>query len=118
MRSWLERLRQKNLHTVDTAGTKVPKAEETTPSKKIVDGREAGDKSAESTTFVPSGTPISTVCEVFSTPVPASPSEVIIVAYQRFSLDYDLPDGTYTPEEMRRDKLLVKPGPVLRYRLR
>jgi hypothetical protein len=51
--------------------------------------------------------------------VPATElSEVLIVAYQRFWLDYDLPDGTYTPEELRRARLLVKPGPVLRYRLR
>ena len=45
------------------------------------------------------------------------PTELIIVAYQRFSLDYDLPDGTYTPQELRQAKLLVKRGPVLRYRL-
>ena len=45
-------------------------------------------------------------------------SDVWIVAYQRFSVDYDLPDGTYTPAELRQAKLLVKPGPVLRQRVR
>jgi hypothetical protein len=118
MTSWLERLRQKNRYTVETAVTKMPQEEETTASKKFVDGREAVDKSAESATFVTSGTPDSTGSEVFPTPAPSASSEVIIVVYQRFSLDYDLPDGTYTPEEMRRAKLLVKPGPLLRYRLR
>ena len=52
-------------------------------------------------------------CTVFAEPV-----ETIIVGYQRFSLDYDLPDGTYTPQELQRAKLLVKPGGVFRYRLR
>ena len=118
MTPWLERLRRKNRHTVETVVTKVPEVEGLDVSKKFVDGREGGDKSAESSTFVTSGTPNSTVPEVFSTAVHASPAEVMIVAYQRFSLDYDLPDGTYMPEELSRAKLLVKPGSVLRYRLR
>jgi hypothetical protein len=44
--------------------------------------------------------------------------ESIIVAYQCFWFDYDLRDGTYTPAELQQAKLLVKRGPVLRYRLR
>jgi hypothetical protein len=44
--------------------------------------------------------------------------ESIIVSYQRFWFDYDLRDGTYTPAELQRAKLLVKRGPVLRYQLR
>ena len=44
-------------------------------------------------------------------------SEVFTVEYQRCWVDYDLPDGTYTPEALRQAKMLVKQGPVLRYRL-
>jgi hypothetical protein len=105
MTSWIERLHQKkspygrnqgdksaesvgtgvlkNLHTVETIVTEVPKE--------------------ASVTF---GTVVSTVSEVF------------VVEYQRFWVDYDLPDGTYTPKELRKAKMLVQPGPVLRYRLR
>jgi hypothetical protein len=95
MTSWIERLRH----------------------KKSPYGRNSRDTSAESRTIVTSGTPSPTVFEVLSTSGTALPSEVIIVAYQRFSFDYDLPDGSYTPHDLRQAKLLVKPGPVLRYRL-
>lgn len=44
--------------------------------------------------------------------------EVIEATYQRFWLDYAVRDGTYTPEELRQVKKVVKPwGPVKTYRL-
>jgi hypothetical protein len=44
--------------------------------------------------------------------------EIIMVTYQRIWFDYNLRDGSYTPAELQEAKLLVKPGAVLRYRLR
>jgi hypothetical protein len=44
--------------------------------------------------------------------------EVMMVTYHRIWFDYDLRDGAYTPTELQQAKLLVKPGAVLRYRLR
>jgi hypothetical protein len=49
---------------------------------------------------------------------PGDSPEIIIVTYQRIWFDYDLRDGSYTPAELQEAKLLVKPGAVLRYRLR
>jgi hypothetical protein len=43
--------------------------------------------------------------------------EIIHVSYQYIFYDYDLPDGTYLPAELQRAGLLVKRGPILRYRL-
>jgi hypothetical protein len=110
MTSWIERLRHKKSpdgrHGSDTSAESC----EPTISKNFIAGRRAGDTSAD-------GTSPPTVLEVFSTSGTALPSEVIIVAYQRFSFDYDLPDGSYTPQDLRQAKLLVKPGPVWRYRL-
>jgi hypothetical protein len=96
MTSWIERLRQ----------------------KKSLYSPEQGDKSAKSEASVTSGTPSSVVSEVFVTSAQPFVPEVMIVQYQRFFWDYDLPDGTYTPEELRRARIVVKPGPELRYRLR
>jgi len=40
------------------------------------------------------------------------------ILYQRIWFDYALRDGTYTPEELRQAKKVVKPwGPVRSYRL-
>ena len=96
--TWLERVRQKNF-TPYTSGS---------------------DKSDESlngwtsVTFVTAGTKDSEV--LVEAPQRRAP-EAIIVAYQRIWFDYDLRDGTYTPAELQQAKLLVKRGPVLRYRL-
>jgi hypothetical protein len=73
--------------------------------------------SSEGTSSVASGTPKQDGHKVSIEDSPPSATEVIIVAYQQLSVDYDLPDGTYTPDELRRSKLLMKPGMVMRYRL-
>jgi hypothetical protein len=73
--------------------------------------------SSEGTNSVACGTPKQDGRRVSMENSPPSATEVIIVAYQQFSVDYDLPDGTYTPDELRRSKLLIKPGMVMRYRL-
>ena len=110
MTSWIERLRHKKSpygrHSSDTSAESC----EPTLSKHVIAGRRAGDTRVD-------GPPSPPIFEGFSTSWTAVPSEVIIVAYQRFSFDYDLPDGSYTPQDLRQAKLLVKPGPVLRYRL-
>jgi hypothetical protein len=117
MTSWIERLRhKKSPYGRNSRDTSAESGEPTLP-KNFIDGRSAGDTSAESRTIVTSGTLSPTVSEGFSTPAPSASSEVIIVVYQRFSFDYDLPDGSYTPHDLRRATLLVKPGPVWRYRL-
>jgi hypothetical protein len=117
MTSWIERLRHKKSPDGRNSRDQSAESGEPTLSKNVIDGRSAGDKSPESRTIVTSGTPSPTVFEVLSTSGTALPSEVIIVAYQRFFFDYDLPDGSYTPQDLRQAKLLVKPGPELRYRL-
>jgi hypothetical protein len=44
--------------------------------------------------------------------------EVTHVSYQCIFFDWDLVDGTYTPEQLRKAKVLVKPwGPVQTYAL-
>jgi hypothetical protein len=116
MTSWVERLRQKKSLYGRNGSDKSAESQELIIQKNFVDGRSTSDKSAESSASVTYGTKTSTVSEVFSTPPPIA--EVIIVAYQRFSWDYDVADGTYTPKQLRQAKKLVKPGPVLRYRLR
>jgi hypothetical protein len=73
--------------------------------------------SSEGTSSVACGTPKQDGPRVSMENSPPSATEVIIVAYQQFSVDYDLPDGTYTPDELRRSKLQIKPGMVMRYRL-
>jgi hypothetical protein len=53
------------------------------------------------------------------TPFAALPHGSLRVFYQRFSVDYAVADGEYTPRQLRRTKMVVKPwGPVLAYRLR
>jgi hypothetical protein len=117
--TWLERVRQKNFAPATNGRAKSTKSQEV--DHKNLEAYESGsaksakrDDEASSVIF---GTAEPVGPEVFVTPSPTFTREVIIVAYQRFILDYDLPDGTYTPQELRRAKLLVKPGPVLRYRL-
>jgi hypothetical protein len=113
--TWLERVRQKNSLPHGRGTDKTAKREETTHNKlaPYESGTAKTDKSQNGEAFVSFGTSGVEGREVFAEPI-----EAIIVAYQRFSLDYDLPDGAYTPKELRKAKVLVKPGPVLRYRLR
>jgi hypothetical protein len=81
------------------------------------DHEDPGGVSSEGTSSIACGTPKQDGRRVSIKNSPPSATEVIIVAYQQFSADYDLPDGTYTPDELRRSKLLIKPGMVMRYRL-
>lgn len=104
MTPWIERLKKSPYGR--NHSDKSAKSGEKEASKNFPHGRNQGDKSAESATSGTSGTMVSTVSEVFA------------VAYQRFWVDYDLPDGTYTTKELRKAKMLVKQGPMLRYRLR
>jgi hypothetical protein len=42
--------------------------------------------------------------------------ELIHISYQRIFYDWDLADGTYTPEQLRKAKMVVKPwGSVQTY---
>ena len=54
-----------------------------------------------------------------SAPLPVIPlREPVQVAYQRIFFDWDLADGPYTPEQLRKAKVAVKPwGAVQSYRL-
>ena len=40
--------------------------------------------------------------------------EEIRVSYQRIYFDWNLADGTYTPEQLRKTKLVVKPWGEMR----
>jgi hypothetical protein len=113
--TWLERVRQKNFapHTLGT--DKTAKSYEA-GQKNFAPYESATDKTDKRHNedgCVSFGSPEVVAGKVFTEPV-----EAIIVAYQRCSLDYGLPDGTYTPGELHRARLLVKPGAVLSYRLR
>ena len=60
------------------------------------------------------------VVEIPSTPPTESAAapEIIRVSYQRIFYDWDLADGSYSPEQLRKAKLVVKPwGPVQTYTL-
>jgi hypothetical protein len=113
--TWLERVRQKNLapHTRPTDTTDKSDGAEQKNLEPYNYGTDKTDKSLGVETSVSFGSPPPMGYEVFAEPV-----ETLLVTYQRFSLDYDLRDGTYTPDELRLATLLVKPGPELRYRLR
>jgi hypothetical protein len=56
--------------------------------------------------------------EVRSTRVISPRDEVIRVAYQVIWYDYDLRDGVYAPEQLRRARKRIKRGPVRHYVLR
>jgi hypothetical protein len=112
--TWLERVRLKNLPPTTLDSDKSAKSYN--EALKNLSPYESGsDKSVKRHDEESSGTFVTT--EVVGHEVFMGPVQVIIVAYQRFSLDYDLPDGTYTPKQLRQAELLVKPGLVLRYRL-
>jgi hypothetical protein len=113
--TWLERVRQKNFVPHTRSTDKTDESLESDDHKKLLpyeSGTDKTDKSPGEETFVSFGSAGGEGYAFFIEPV-----QVIVVAYQRFSLDYDLPDGTYTPKQLRQAKLLVKPGMVLRYRL-
>jgi hypothetical protein len=64
----------------------------------VDDSRRAHISSPETTTVVSSS--------------PLNAPEVINVSYQRIFYDWDLVDGAYTPEQLRKAKMVVKPwGP-------
>jgi hypothetical protein len=108
--TWLERLRQKNVEDRDPGSAKSAKIEDEQTSvtcgtesatdlldfcdPKIVQGRrECSAKSAKS-------------------------GEVLTVPYQRIWFDYDIPDRTYTPEQLRKARKWVYPwGKVACYLL-
>jgi hypothetical protein len=118
MTSWIERLRQKKSPEGRNGRDERAESGDKTLTKNFVDGIEAGDKSDKSEASVTFGTISSTVPEVLAKTTQPLTSEVMVIEYQRFWRDYDLPDGTYTPQELKQSRLLVKHGPVLRYRLR
>jgi hypothetical protein len=58
------------------------------------------------------------VPEASSAPLAEHRPEIIHVPYQRIFFDWDLADGTYTPEQLRKAKMVVKPwGAVQTYAL-
>ena len=118
--SWLDRVRQKNFapyHDDSDKSDKTPEGDfKNSVACNFSSAKSAKSQHAESS--VTFGTAGLVEREVFTEPCTPSVVEVFIVAYQRFSIDYDLPDGTYTPLQLRQAKLLVKPGPVLRQTLR
>jgi hypothetical protein len=104
---WLERVRQKNFAPYNDGGAISAKSQEgdlknLQPQGLGNDTRAKSYHEGSSVTF---GTPEGVGREVF------------MVTYQRSWLDCDLRDGTYTPTELQQARLLVKHGPVLRYRL-
>jgi hypothetical protein len=115
--SWIERLRQKKSPYGRNRSDKSAESGGNDLSEKFAGGIEAGAKSDEREASVTFDTIPSTVPEVFAKTTQPLTSEVIVIEYQRFWLDYDLPDGTYTPQELKQSRLLVKRGPVLRYLL-
>ena len=117
--TWLERVRQKNF-TPDTFGSDKSAKSHEDDLKNFELNESGSDISAESQRQTPSvtfGTDEPMGREVFVEAPQRRASEAIIIAYQRIWFDYDLRDGTYTPDELQHAKLLVKGGPVLRYRL-
>ena len=54
----------------------------------------------------------------FAEPPLRVPPELIIVDYQTYAIDYDVPDGDYTPRELQQASMAVMPGPALQYALR
>jgi hypothetical protein len=115
---WLDRLRQKNREPLPAEVPKVPKA----PDKFSIPLPAAVPKvpKAPSVTF---GTPSGVGCEILkdrdevSLPRPqerGNTQEEIRVSYQRIYFDWNLADGTYTPEQLRKTKLVVKPWGEMR----
>jgi hypothetical protein len=117
--TWLERVRQKNFTPDTLASDKSAKSAEG-DQKNLEHNTSGSAKSDESLYGSPSvtfGTAATKDGEVFVDARQWQPSATVLVTYQRIWFDYDLRDGTYTPAELQQAKLLVKRGPVLRYRL-
>jgi hypothetical protein len=117
--SWLERVRQKN-YTPPTHGSDKSAKSTEEDQKKFIPlphGSDKSDKSREVNTSVTFGTGLGEGHEVFSEP-DHQLTEVVTVTYQKLSYDWAIADGTYTPEQLRRARKVVKPGPELWYRLR
>jgi hypothetical protein len=95
---WLDRLREKKSLLPPSPLTKLTKAGSVSEDENFV-------------SFVSASLGES---EVFAQPQ----AEVVKVPYQRVFYDWDFADGTYTPEQLRQAKMVVKPwGPVQSYRL-
>jgi hypothetical protein len=112
MADWLSRLQTDE--TVETHEGA------TSPEQSLGNGTplsHGGATSAESPTSVTFATSLGEWPDVFSEP-PCPTPEVITVAYQKIPFDWAIADGTYTPQRLRNAKLVVKPGPELRYPLR
>ena len=117
--TWLERVRHKNFSPDTSASAKSAKSLEG-DHRNLEAYESSSDKSAKShdgPTSVTFGTPEGLPREVSALLTPTLPCEAITVAHQRIFFDFDVPDGTYTPQELQRAKLVIKRGPVLRYRL-
>jgi hypothetical protein len=112
--SWLERVRQKNYTPLTYGSDKSAKSAEEDLKNLILlpHGSDKSDKSREVTTSVTFGTASGEVDEVFSETNHLS-SEVVTVAYQKISYDWAIADGVYTPQQLRKAKVVVKAwGPV------
>jgi len=95
---WLERVREKNSHPIPLPLTKLTKGSSVSGAETFVSFVSAS----------PGGS------EVFVDPQ----VEVVKVPFQSIFYDWDLADGTYTPEQLRKAKLRVKPWePVQQYTL-
>src|SRR5262245_33363749 len=118
--TWLDRVGQKNFTPHALVGAKSARRPDGNPKNlEAYDFTNAkSDKSLTGFTSGTFGTAGTKGSEVFVEAPQRQPPEAIIVAYQRIWFDYDFRDGTYTPAELHQAKLLVKRGPVLRYRLR
>jgi hypothetical protein len=78
----------------------------------------AGHEPSSACDAEPTRTPTPGTTAVVSSSL-LNPPEVIDVSYQRISYDWDLADGAYTPEQLRKAKMSVKPwGAVQSFRLR
>jgi hypothetical protein len=117
--TWLERVRQKNFTPYTLGSDKSAKNTEGDQQNlaHYTSGSDKSDESLNGATSVAFGIAGTKDSEVF-VEAPQRQPEAITVAYQRIWFVYDLGDGTYTPAELQQAKLLVKRGPVLRYRLR
>jgi hypothetical protein len=103
--TWLDRLRQKN---------QKPSGPELTKLTKPQNGGVLSVR-PEVLSVLSVRTPMHE--KFFSDGGDSSVVEVLMVAYQRLSVDYDLPDGTYTPEQLQQARLRIIRGPILHYRL-
>jgi hypothetical protein len=112
--TWLDRVRRKNFTPYGSGSDKNAKSAEGDQKNLIPlpHGSDTSAKSHESTTSVTFVTASGEGCEVFAEPLPRAP-EVVRVTYQRIFFDWAIADGTYTPQQLRKAKVVVKAwGPV------